>query len=321
MNGKMNVAKCIDENLSELYTTNRQYVNIINSVNGGVKTKGKFKMIPVLAAILVMLAAVGLALGLRYSPKAVSVLTAREAVMQKYGLTSDMMRMFGNEIVETQGDKTITSFSCTVVSPFTNGEAMGTYTVTEDKNGNKTAAWSHDDADKAIWQGKDLTAPIWGAEQLQQTIERYALYDAWNKEHYIELAELPPEEQAKLNGELAELIAPLSLDRHELVDPPYAETAEAPIVISAEAPMPTARPNDIAAEQAIQIARQAMAEAYSLTEQELDTYENEVMYRYGNEDTCMVMFYGTETMGNVVLNSTDGEVQEVELDSPVGGNG
>ncbi len=281
-----------------------------------------------LAMVLVLATAVALAWGLGYSSKASATLSARDALMKRYGLTQDMVRMFEHEETTQENGKNVTVYYSTFQSTFINAKAMGTYTVVTDKAGNATVTWSHDDADPAVWQNGDLTSPVWGAPQMQQSLDRYAAYRKWWAENET-VYDLPLAEQQKLFAQLAKIVAPLTLDDQPL-DPEKTLSGEAdgtvppnatPEPSPVETPAPTARPGDISVEQAIALARQAMADAYNLSEQALDAYELEVFYQFDSDGNCCVMFYGTESMGSVTLRPTDGQIQEVVLDSGLGGKG
>ncbi|MDD3409232.1 MAG: hypothetical protein PHY12_00325 [Eubacteriales bacterium] len=126
--------------------------------------KRKMSLGFVLAMVLVLLAAVALAWGLSYSPEVSATLAARNAVMEKYGLTQEAMDMLGTRTEETaQG---------TVVRFVLSGEMskeeerVGTYTVTVAKDGSAAAEWSHDDVDPAVYADGSLEDEVWGGKQI-----------------------------------------------------------------------------------------------------------------------------------------------------------
>jgi hypothetical protein len=81
------------------------------------------------------------------------------------------------------------------------------------------------------------------------------------------------------------------------------------------------QPGDLTQEQALQCARQAMREAYSLTDEQLKPYTLTASYLLDQGGTWQISFYSGDGMGNVDLRAADGEVQTVQLDSGVIGNG
>lgn len=284
----------------------------------------------ILAAVLALLAAVALAVGLTYSPRFTAIQTARQALMEKYHLTQEMVRMFSWEETSERDGITVTEYYIMdgQGSQFTNPEAMGRYTVTQDGRGNATVAWSHDGVAPSVWMNGDLNSPVWGAPQLQALLDRYAAYQQWWKENE-DVYKLSMAQQKQRFAELDRLVAPLKLadgpiDPNETPGLFAAETVEpnaTPDAIPTQAPAPTPMPGDLPAEQLILLARQAMAEEYGLTEQEMDTYWITVWYQYDAEGHCGVDFNGSQTCGYVVLNPANGEIQQVKMDSALSGNG
>ena len=64
-----------------------------------------------------------------------------------------------------------------------------------------------------------------------------------------------------------------------------------------------------------------MREAYSLTDEQLKPYTLTASYLLDQGGTWQISFYSGDGMGNVDLRAADGEVQTVQLDSGVIGNG
>lgn len=93
--------------------------------------------------------------------------TARQAVMEKYGLTDRTMAMFIPYMKETDDGWTV-SFTPSVM------RKAGAYTVTVPKRGEAEAVWTHDDVDRAEWEGGDLTAEVWGQRQIEAYMDARA---------------------------------------------------------------------------------------------------------------------------------------------------
>ena len=79
--------------------------------------------------------------------------------------------------------------------------------------------------------------------------------------------------------------------------------------------------SDLTEEQALQCARQAMREAYSLSDEQLNAYTLKASYLLDQGGTWQINFFSGDGMGNVDLRAADGEVQTVQLDSGIIGNG
>lgn len=181
------------------------------------KMKRKVSLGLVLAIVLVLLVAVALAIGLSYSPRYSAIQSARQAVIEKYGLTQEMLRLYAEEVNENDGATTVIFHGNH--SEFLKADAMGEYTAVVDGKGIATATWSHDGTDSSFWQNSDLTAKVWGAPQLQMVLDRYVTYQQWlEKTPYLSL--LPIAEQAARMAELDEAIAPIwvFIDRTEIPD-------------------------------------------------------------------------------------------------------
>ena len=214
---------------------------------------GKLRMSVVLAMLLVLATAVAVAVGLSQSPQYTAIHAARLALMDQYNLNVEMIKMFNAGISEEDGRTTITF--TTSNSMFINREAVGEYTVVIDGKGKAAAAWSHDDTDPAVWKDGDLTSPVWGAPQLEQTLSRYAAYRAWWKENE-NIGELPLEKQETLFAQLREAVAPLELrESPEMFQP-----------IEREQPPAVVPEKGADAESAVAAARKALEERYGLTE-------------------------------------------------------
>jgi len=67
--------------------------------------------------------------------------------------------------------------------------------------------------------------------------------------------------------------------------------------------------------------KQAMHDAYSLTEEQMAAYTLTTEYCTDNGGTWYVGFYSASGMGRVALNAANGEILSVSLDSGATGNG
>lgn len=154
----------LNENLSGLSVSRQQHDALMQEITGGKKVKRKLRASLVLAMTMVLLAAMALAWGLRYSPDVTAARTARNAVMEQYGLSRDAMDMFFAE-VEESGQKTIIRFAAPDADTQSYAR-MGVYTAQLAKDGTVSVQWTHDDVDPAIWTGDSLDAVAWGDEQI-----------------------------------------------------------------------------------------------------------------------------------------------------------
>ena len=152
----------VDRELSGLRWQPRNRHAVLARTKGEPKMKKRMSAGLILAVALMLAAVSALAVyALTRSPEAEAKYQARQAVMDAYGLTAETMGLFHAEHEETNDGWRVTFRALANIDP---GRA-GVYTVEKTADG-RTAAWSHDGLDPALWRGEDLTAPAYGQEQL-----------------------------------------------------------------------------------------------------------------------------------------------------------
>ena len=152
----------VDRELSGLRWQPRNRSAVLARTKGEPKMKKRMSAGLILAVALTLAAVSALAVyALTRSPEAEAKYQARQAVMDAYGLTAETMGLFHAEHEETDDGWRVTFRALANIDP---GRA-GVYTVEKTADG-RTAAWSHDGLDPALWRGGDLTAPAYGQEQL-----------------------------------------------------------------------------------------------------------------------------------------------------------
>ena len=144
-----------------------------------------------LCAVLALASAVALAAGLLFSDRVDVQTKAEQALAQRYGMTQDMLSVFGRDVDEAAGSVTFTPLG---ESSDQLVERLGTYTVTV-RGGEVTASWSHD----GEMVGDDLSSPVWDAGLLAQALERRTAGEEWFEILYsdAQLAVNITEEQAE----------------------------------------------------------------------------------------------------------------------------
>ena len=122
-------------------------------------------------AVLALASAVALAAGLVFSDRVDVQEKAEQALMERYGLTQDMLSVFQRDVDEAADTVTFTPLG---ESSDQLVKRLGTYTVTV-RGGAATASWSHDGEPV----GGDLTSPVWDAGLLGQALERRTAGEEW----------------------------------------------------------------------------------------------------------------------------------------------
>lgn len=170
---------------------------VIRKGNRQVKKKVGIGFILVAALVLVSAAALAISV-IRYSPRQDARTRAHAALMEKYGLTEEILTLF-NETITGNGSDWEINYDLPVYA-----EYAGTYRVVC-SHGKVAATWSHDG--ETYDKGGDLHDAVWGASQLEHMRQ---LYKTRNEalEHYDELgtySSLSIEEKAAIDAPLLEL--------------------------------------------------------------------------------------------------------------------
>ena len=269
----------IDTRLSDLTFTRQAQVLAHVRPRRGMRSVPKRALVIALALML-MLCGTALALTLRFSARLDTVLLSRSVISAQYGLSDDMLDLF-SERPETGGGSWIVRFV-----PINWKEQMGEYTVTGDWQGHAQASWTHDGAytDSADSDG-DLSSPVWGAKELQLLID-------------LRLGN----QKAHASGD--KLYEEMTLEELAAMDAPLMANPQASSIIHI-AP----EEGDILPDQAISLARQAVAGKYGASEETLDAYQPHVRFFLYTEDNSRV--YRIELMSVrdnywVQLTSPDG---------------
>lgn len=160
--------QAIDHTLSGLQGDPFLYQRVAANAEKGAKTvKNHFPkgLVIALIVILCMSTAALAATVLNYSPTASALKQARQAVMDKYGLTHTTLGLFTYDISMTDGAVVIV-FRSDVLDE-SGQEVAGCYTVTVPDDGDPVAVWTYDHIDPAVWQSGDMNSNVWGQPQLE----------------------------------------------------------------------------------------------------------------------------------------------------------
>lgn len=295
----------MDSQLSALRWTADDSRHVFEKAKGEQKVKKKLSLGLVLALALILAATAALAAyTLTRSPEANIMVRARQALSEKYGLTSETIGLFAWSVEKTDGQTVVT-----LTGDGYHVSLIGVYTVTFDKDGKATATWSYDDADKALYESGDLNCPIWAEKQMETALKNpdeasrisAALYDSYTKEHPESVPTPQPLPELK-EGEVwwqGEIL-------HE----------------------GTPGEGDMAREDALKIAYQALEEDFGipsdiLTDVDKEQGDNSFVVRENGGTLWGFNFYaikdGMEMGLGVVLDAKTGEIMLTSIIT--GGNG
>ena len=170
---------------------------VIRKENCQVKKKVGIGFILVAALVLVSATALAISM-IRYSPRQDARTQAHAALMEKYGLTEEILTLF-NETMTGNGSDWEINYDLPVYA-----EYAGTYRVVC-SHGKVSATWSHDG--EAFDTSGDLHDVVWGVPQLEHMRQLYKAHDEALARH-DELgtySSLSIEEKAAIDAPLLEL--------------------------------------------------------------------------------------------------------------------
>ncbi len=210
------------------------------------------KVVLPLCVLLALVSATALAIGLQYSARYSAVQSARNAVIAQYDLSEEALDLFSVTASQEESRWTV-RFTPHAM----NTEAIGTYVATVAENGTATAAWSHDGADPEKFRSGDLTAPVWGAAQLDKAM-------ALNKAYSKQISTIDWEKAA--DWTLAERAA-----MDQMLTEAYGKNA--PALVNT---LPS--PEDIQEADAVKRARDAVIKKYGIGEETLQFYRPHIAF-------------------------------------------
>lgn len=246
----------------------------------------RLRTVAVLFAVLLLLCATAVALTLQFSTQYNLLKQARSAVSAKYGLTDEMLDLFSTDAQHTKSGWIVRFTPMTL-----NMEAIGVYTVTCGENGTAMASWSHDDDGASSLNTDDLSANVWGAQQLERALRlRRSNAAAWS--------------DAALG-----MYENLTLEERAALDAPLLQSKDAVMLINI-APDET----DIPLAKAKAMAQKAVAEKYGVALDALAGYSIQASFHLATKDNTREYSFSFSRAGTnkdsyvVRLLSPSGEV-------------
>lgn len=225
-----------------------QVLRIIHQLRKPIHRRATARAFVFAIVLMLMLATTAIALTLIFSARFDTQQEARRAVMNKYGLTDEMLDLFTYADADAHTD---------VVATFTmtnaHNDRLGVYTVRRAADGTLEATWNHDGADAALLSSGSLASPAWGAKQLERILPMY-------REQAVRWTQV-------LN------ISELSLEECAALDAPLLEAQDAGMLIHI-----VPDENDLSAEQAEKLARSAITDKYGVSADALSAYEARISF-------------------------------------------
>ena len=242
------------------------------------------------ALVLVLAAAVAVAAGLTRSAKYDAKLLAHQALEEKYGFTQDMDSFFICSVEEADGQTVVTYRANADIGDF--AWKLGDYIVTI-RGGKAEASWSNDG--EAV--GGDFSSDVWDTALLARGIARRKAGEEWYE----------------ITGETLETGE--SLSGAEKTTPEVSAAGESAV-----------QPGEgmLAEQEALDLARQALASDDGISAEALNDPENElyaVCRKEEGKTVWNVWFHSAEGISVVTLDAADGTILDVIVDTGMAGNG
>lgn len=150
-----------NERLSRLHMSDRadEVMRVLGSRAAGAPRRMRRSAVVAIAMVAVLAAATALAVGLNLSQRYTMARSAKQAVIEQYGLNEKTIELFHPTAEETDEGWTV------VFDGFS--DVTGDYTAHITRDGHVQVSWTHDDVDPAVYADGSPHAKVWGAKQLQ----------------------------------------------------------------------------------------------------------------------------------------------------------
>lgn len=182
------------------------------------------------------------------SEQYVTILEARQAIIDQYGFTIETMGLFTPSALQEQGISTFTFY------PIKYAVEFGEYTVSLQEGEAPDVSWKHDGADPKTWASGELDDPVWGLVQAKKYLDVEMAYEK-------RMSEVLKENDGK----------PWSMENQIEVDQILVEAKLGGVVRYGVGVSPTE--SDLTQEEAIERAREAVIQKYGIAAEKLAQYK------------------------------------------------
>lgn len=226
-----------------------------------VRTK-RMAFVLVMGMMIIALACTALAVGLQQSAQYSAIRAAREALHEKYGITSETLGIFIQHIEKEDGQWTIR-----LTPSKYDHETVGIYTVIVKADGSTEASWSNDG--KPLTPNDGFDAEVWGQPQLEAAL-------ALDNAHIKRMQENDWATKQEW-----------TLEERAEMDEALAEAGKLAWVVHV-AP----GPDDIREEEAVTLAKDTLVKHYGISPEHLEGYKIHVeLLKYQDESEKQYRIY------------------------------
>lgn len=164
MTKAIDLCQTMDQGLSSLRLSPDVRQQVRSRAYGRARNRPKRLVFVLAVCLMLALLATATALTVQRSQNAQAVALSRQELSRKYGLSARTLGVFDAQLTRRGGVATVVFQSQAFPAVLT-----GTYTV-QVSQGTASASWSYDAVSPSVYASSALSAPVWGAKQLERAL-------------------------------------------------------------------------------------------------------------------------------------------------------
>lgn len=164
MTKAIDLCQTMDQGLSSLRLSPEARQQVRSRAYGRARSQPKRLVFVLAVCLMLALLATAAAFTVQRSQNAQAIALARQELSRKYGLSARTLGIFDAQITRKDGVSTVVFQSQAFSAVLT-----GTYTVQVSQE-TVLASWSYDAVSPSVYASGALSAPVWGAKQLERAL-------------------------------------------------------------------------------------------------------------------------------------------------------
>ena len=164
MTKAIDLCQTMNQGLSSLRLSPEARQQVRSRAYGRARNRPKRLVFVLAVCLMLALLATATALTVQRSQNAQAVALARQELSRKYGLSARTLGVFDAQLTRKGGVSTVVFQSQAFPAVLT-----GTYTVQVSQE-TVLASWSYDAVSPSVYASGALSAPVWGARQLERAL-------------------------------------------------------------------------------------------------------------------------------------------------------
>ena len=164
MTKAIDLCQAMNQGLSSLRLSPEARQQVRSRAYGRARNRPKRLVFVLAVCLMLALLATATALTVQRSQNAQAIALARQELSRKYGLSACTLGVFDAQLTRRGGVSTVVFQSQAFPAVLT-----GTYTVQVSQK-TVLASWSYDAVSPSVYASSALSAPVWGAKQLERAL-------------------------------------------------------------------------------------------------------------------------------------------------------